>query len=143
MTPLEVCGEAIPDEIVHDRTGRRRVHPYPGEDAPAPRSEDRALNKRPPRRFLGTSTSLRPAQTPPTVSGMTGLTQPWHIILILLIALMLFGGRRLPEVGRSLGTGMREFKDSITGHDSPKPAEQLNPAEATASASQPIERQTA
>jgi sec-independent protein translocase protein TatA len=47
---------------------------------------------------------------------MTGLTQPWHIILILLIALMLFGGRKLPEVGRSLGTGMREFKDSITGH---------------------------
>jgi len=34
---------------------------------------------------------------------MTGLTQPWHIILILLVALMLFGGRRLPEIGRSLG----------------------------------------
>jgi TatA/E family protein of Tat protein translocase len=47
---------------------------------------------------------------------MTGLTQPWHIILILLIALMVFGGRRLPEIGRSLGTGMREFKDSITSH---------------------------
>jgi sec-independent protein translocase protein TatA len=47
---------------------------------------------------------------------MTGLTQPGHIILILLVALMLFGGRRLPEIGRSLGTGMREFKDSITGH---------------------------
>jgi len=55
-----------------------------------------------------------------TVSGMTGLTQPWHIILILLIALMLFGGRKLPEIGRSLGTGMREFKDSITGHSAPE-----------------------
>jgi sec-independent protein translocase protein TatA len=52
--------------------------------------------------------------------GMTGLTQPWHIILILLIALMLFGGRKLPEVGRSLGSGMREFKDSITGHSAPE-----------------------
>jgi sec-independent protein translocase protein TatA len=51
---------------------------------------------------------------------MTGLTQPWHIILILLIALMLFGGRKLPEVGRSLGSGMREFKDSITGHSAPE-----------------------
>jgi sec-independent protein translocase protein TatA len=71
---------------------------------------------------------------------MTGLTQPWHIILILLIALMLFGGRRLPEVGRSLGTGMREFKDSITGHDPPEPSKDLNPAETIASASQPAEK---
>ena len=55
---------------------------------------------------------------------MTGLTQPWHIILILLIALMLFGGRKLPEIGRSLGTGMREFKDSITSHSSNDPASQ-------------------
>jgi sec-independent protein translocase protein TatA len=74
---------------------------------------------------------------------MTGLTQPWHIILILLIALMLFGGRRLPEVGRSLGTGMREFKDSITGHGSPEPSKQLSPAESTAPASQPTEREVA
>jgi len=74
---------------------------------------------------------------------MTGLTQPWHIILILLIALMLFGGRRLPEIGRSLGTGMREFKDSITDHGSPQPVQELAPAEATVSASQPIERETA
>lgn len=74
---------------------------------------------------------------------MTGLTQPWHIILILLIALMLFGGRRLPEIGRSLGTGMREFKDSITGHYSPEPSEQLQTAETIASASQPTERETA
>jgi sec-independent protein translocase protein TatA len=74
---------------------------------------------------------------------MTGLTQPWHIILILLIALMLFGGRRLPEIGRSLGVGMREFKDSITGHGSPEPSPQLAPPEANASAAQPTERETA
>ena len=74
---------------------------------------------------------------------MTGLTQPWHIILILLIALMLFGGRRLPEIGRSLGTGMREFKDSITGHGSPQPLPELTPSESTGSASQPTERETA
>lgn len=41
---------------------------------------------------------------------------PWHIVLLLLIALLLFGGKRLPEIGRSLGSGMREFKDGITGH---------------------------
>jgi sec-independent protein translocase protein TatA len=74
---------------------------------------------------------------------MTGLTEPWHIILILLIALMLFGGRRLPEIGRSLGTGMREFKDSITGHTAPEPSQQLAPPETSAPASQPTERENA
>ena len=41
---------------------------------------------------------------------------PWHIVLLLLIALLLFGGKRLPEVGKALGSGMREFKDAMTGH---------------------------
>jgi sec-independent protein translocase protein TatA len=41
---------------------------------------------------------------------------PWHIVLLLLIALLLFGGKRLPEIGRSLGHGMREFKDAVTGN---------------------------
>ena len=45
---------------------------------------------------------------------MTGWTSPTHIILLLLIALLLFGAKRLPEIGRSLGSGMREFKDSVT-----------------------------
>jgi len=74
---------------------------------------------------------------------MTGLTQPWHIILILLIALMLFGGRRLPEIGRSLGTGMREFKDSITGHTAAEPSPQLAPTEATGPAPQATDHETA
>ena len=74
---------------------------------------------------------------------MTGLTQPWHIILILLIALMLFGGRKLPEIGRSLGTGMREFRDTISGHTSPEPSRQLEPAETNESASDLSERETA
>ena len=47
----------------------------------------------------------------------TGWTSPTHIILLLLIALLLFGAKRLPEIGRSLGRGMREFKDSVTGKD--------------------------
>ncbi len=40
---------------------------------------------------------------------------PTEIILLLLLALLLFGAKRLPEIGRSLGTGMREFKDSVSG----------------------------
>ena len=45
---------------------------------------------------------------------MIGLTSPTHLALLLLIALCLFGAKRLPEIGRSLGSGMREFKDSVT-----------------------------
>jgi len=41
-----------------------------------------------------------------------------EIILLLLLALLLFGAKRLPEIGRSLGSGMREFKDSVTGKSS-------------------------
>jgi sec-independent protein translocase protein TatA len=39
------------------------------------------------------------------------------LIVILIVALLVFGPKRLPEIGRSLGKGMREFKDSITGSD--------------------------
>ena len=42
---------------------------------------------------------------------------PWEIILLLLLALLLFGAKRLPEIGRSMGRGMREFKDSVAGKD--------------------------
>ena len=49
----------------------------------------------------------------------SGFLQPWHIIVILAIALLLFGGKRLPEMGKSLGHGMREFKDAVTGNSTP------------------------
>jgi sec-independent protein translocase protein TatA len=39
------------------------------------------------------------------------------VVVILLVALIIFGPKRLPEMGRSLGRGMREFKESITGKD--------------------------
>jgi len=40
---------------------------------------------------------------------------PLELILVLAIVLLIFGPKRLPGLGRSLGAGMREFKDSITG----------------------------
>ncbi len=40
-----------------------------------------------------------------------------EIVIVALLVLFLFGAKRLPEAGRSLGIGMREFKDSITGSD--------------------------
>ena len=39
----------------------------------------------------------------------------WQIAIVLVIALLVFGPKRLPELGRSLGNGLREFKGSITG----------------------------
>jgi sec-independent protein translocase protein TatA len=44
-----------------------------------------------------------------------GLDNPIHIVFIVVILLLVFGAKRLPEIGRSLGSGMREFKDSVSG----------------------------
>jgi sec-independent protein translocase protein TatA len=44
-----------------------------------------------------------------------GLDNPLHIAVLVVILLLVFGAKRLPELGRSLGSGMREFKQSITG----------------------------
>jgi sec-independent protein translocase protein TatA len=49
------------------------------------------------------------------------------LVVILIVALLVFGPKRLPEIGRSLGKGMREFKDSITGDDKPQPQPELQP----------------
>jgi sec-independent protein translocase protein TatA len=38
---------------------------------------------------------------------------PWEVLIIAFLILLLFGARKLPEIGRSLGTGMREFKDAV------------------------------
>jgi sec-independent protein translocase protein TatA len=40
---------------------------------------------------------------------------PLELVIVLLIVLLVFGSKRLPELGRSMGSGMREFKDSVTG----------------------------
>lgn len=49
-----------------------------------------------------------------------GDLQPWHIIVLLIIVLLLFGAKRLPEIGRSLGSSAREFKKGISGDETAK-----------------------
>ncbi len=51
----------------------------------------------------------------------------WEIAILLLVALLVFGPKRLPEMGRSLGKGMREFKDSISGKDDDDDKPELPP----------------
>ena len=46
----------------------------------------------------------------------TGLLQPTHLIILLIVALVFLGPKRLPEAGRALGQGLKEFKHSISGH---------------------------
>jgi len=48
---------------------------------------------------------------------MLGNIGPLEIIIVLIIALIVFGPKRLPELGNSLGKGIREFKDSVTGEN--------------------------
>ena len=44
-----------------------------------------------------------------------GLENPLHIAIVLVVVLLVFGAKKLPEMGRGLGQGMREFKDGVTG----------------------------
>jgi sec-independent protein translocase protein TatA len=47
----------------------------------------------------------------------SGLESPMHLLVVLIIAVLVFGPKKLPEVGRSLGSGIRQFKDSIEGNE--------------------------
>ena len=58
--------------------------------------------------------------------GFVGLPE---LLLLGLVVLLVFGPKRLPEMGRSMGRGMREFKDSISGSHGDKDEAQLDLAE--------------
>jgi sec-independent protein translocase protein TatA len=68
-----------------------------------------------------------------------GLDNPLHIAFLVVILLLIFGAKRLPEIGRSLGSGMREFKQSVTGeHNSQQTAlPAAQPPQAQAPVAQP------
>ncbi len=81
-----------------------------------------------------------------------GLDNPLHIAFLVVILLLVFGAKRLPEIGRSLGSGMREFKTSVTGEANhalppstgrqpaaPAQAQQQPPAQAPAAAPPPAQ----
>jgi sec-independent protein translocase protein TatA len=71
-------------------------------------------------RFINDTQPHESTSTGKETDMTTGLLAPSHLILLALVALLVFGPKRLPEIGRSLGKGMREFKDSISGNSNDK-----------------------
>ena len=69
---------------------------------------------------------------------MPGWISPWELLILLAFVLLLFGPKRLPEMGRSLGKGMREFKDSLAGENDDDDEEHAR-LEAAASQPQPTD----
>jgi sec-independent protein translocase protein TatA len=64
---------------------------------------------------------------------MGDLLQPTHILIILAVAFLLFGARRLPELGKGIGEGIRGFKDGLKGvsEEPAKPVPQVAPKSET------------
>jgi sec-independent protein translocase protein TatA len=76
---------------------------------------------------VGSVSRWQGLETTAMLGGMPNIGAT-EIVLLLLLALLLFGARRLPDIGRSLGRGMREFKDAVTGKDGEEPERELPPA---------------
>jgi len=51
------------------------------------------------------------------LSIFLGMVGPWQVIIIVALILLLFGGKKIPELMRGLGTGIKEFKDATKGTD--------------------------
>jgi len=69
------------------------------------------------------------------------LTEPTHLIIIAIILLVLFGGKKLPELGKGLGEGLKGFKEGLKGITDPTPTEptvQQTAAPAPPAASTPV-----
>lgn len=74
---------------------------------------------------------------------MGELFAPWHIVVLVLVALLIFGPRKLPELGKGLGEGMRGFKDALKGTDAKPVATASVASDAHTVTPQPAATQTA
>jgi sec-independent protein translocase protein TatA len=76
---------------------------------------------------------------------MVGLDNPLHIALVLIVVLMVFGAKRLPEMGKGLGEGMRGFKHALSGEtpaEQPQAQAHLVAAEEQPAAAPAVEHET-
>jgi sec-independent protein translocase protein TatA len=95
-------------------------------------------------RFCATITSELARRQNGRAEGklMGDLLQPWHLVVLGVVAFLLFGAKRLPELGKGLGEGLKGFKEGIKGVTDPAPpapAVHQNTASATPVNSGPIE----
>lgn len=93
--------------------------------------------RRPPSRMV--PSQLAPGPNPESTRWYRllmpfGISIP-ELLILLVVLLLVFGAKRLPEMGRSLGRGMREFKDSVTGVEEAVTAPEPPPPAALPSAS--------
>ncbi len=65
------------------------------------------------------------------------ILQPTHLLFVLVIALLVLGPKRLPEVGKSLGKGLRDFRSALSTEEPERRDEALTPAATTAAPPQP------
>jgi sec-independent protein translocase protein TatA len=63
---------------------------------------------------------------------LEGLFQPMHLLIIAGIALLILGPKKLPELGKGLGDGIRGFKAAMSGNEDDKPVNPIKPAEGSA-----------
>jgi sec-independent protein translocase protein TatA len=75
---------------------------------------------------------------------MPGGIGPLELVIVLVIVLVVFGPKRLPSLGRQLGAGMREFKDSVTGKSRDEDEEDVSAqiTRATEAAGHPTDEET-
>jgi sec-independent protein translocase protein TatA len=53
--------------------------------------------------------------------SMGDMLQPWHLVILAVVAFLLFGAKRLPELGKGLGEGLKGFREGIRGITDPPP----------------------
>ncbi len=79
--------------------------------------------------YVAARNGCRTLTEPATISRViAGLDNPLHIVIVVVVLLLVFGPKRLPELGRSLGSGIRAFKDGVTSAGEPDPLPPATPA---------------
>jgi len=63
--------------------------------------------------------------------SMGDLLQPWHLVILAVVAFLLFGAKRLPELGKGLGEGLKGFREGIRGIGDPPPPPPPPPVQAS------------